>query len=181
MGSKFSNSAVVSATHIISVFTVANWYTSVNLAKKLIEKDTHLIGTLRNNRKDTPKEVVFKKLKRGECVAKENKEGVTVLKWKEKRDVLLLSTKHTLQMETVRTKSKIVSKPTIVIDYNAGKKSIDLSDQVAAYSNPLRKSMKWYRKLGLELLLNTAVVNSFFIYQETTGQKMSITMYRTQN
>ena len=38
--------------------------------------------------------------------------------------------------------------------------------------------MKWYRKLGFELLLNTAVVNSFFIHQETTGQKMSITMFR---
>ena len=155
-----------------------NWYTSVNLAKQLIQKNTHLIGTLRSNRKDNPKEVVFKKLKRGECVAQESKEGITVLKWREKRDVLLLSTKHTLEMKTVRTKSKIVAKPTIVIDYNEGKKSIDLSDQIAAYSNPLRKSMKWYRKLGFELLLNTAVVNSFFIHQETTGQKMSITMFR---
>ncbi|CAD1470961.1 unnamed protein product, partial [Heterotrigona itama] len=58
--------------------------------------------------------------------------------------------------------------------YNVGKKSIDLSDQMAAYNNPLRK---WYRKLDFELLLNT-VVNSFFIYQESTGQKMCITTYR---
>lgn len=27
------------------------------------------------------------------------------------------------------------------------------------YNNPLRKSMKWYRKLNFEFLLNTAVVN----------------------
>ncbi|CAD1470962.1 unnamed protein product, partial [Heterotrigona itama] len=58
-----------------------NWYTSVNLARKLIEKNTHLIGTLRNNRKDNPKEVVSKKLKRGQCAAQESKE-ITILKWK---------------------------------------------------------------------------------------------------
>lgn len=60
-----------------------NWYTSVNSAENLIEKNTHLIGTLRSNHKDNPKEVVFKKLKWGECDAQENKEGITISKWRE--------------------------------------------------------------------------------------------------
>ena len=94
-----------------------NWYTSVDLAKRLIKQNTHLIGTLRNNRKDNPKEVVNKKLKRGECFAQENRQGITILKWKEKRDVLLLSTKHSTEMETVRTKSQFMNKLKIVIDY----------------------------------------------------------------
>lgn len=41
-----------------------SWYTSTQLAEKLIEKNTHLVGTLRSNRKGNPKDVVSKKLKK---------------------------------------------------------------------------------------------------------------------
>ncbi|KAJ8929755.1 hypothetical protein NQ314_017530 [Rhamnusium bicolor] len=43
-----------------------NWYTSVELARKLLDKQTHLVGTLMKNRKNLPKEVTNKKLKSGE-------------------------------------------------------------------------------------------------------------------
>lgn len=114
---------------------------------------------IRNNHKDYPKEMVSKKLKREEFIAEESREGITILKWKEKRDVLL-STKHPTEMEIVKTKTQFISKPKIIVDYNTGK-SIDLSDQMTAYNNPLRKSMKWYRKLGFELLPNISVANAF--------------------
>lgn len=71
-----------------------NWYTSVDLARQLIARNTHLIGTMRSNRHGIPKDLVAKKLKRNEYIAKESLDGITVLKWKDKRDVLLLSTKH---------------------------------------------------------------------------------------
>jgi len=66
-----------------------NWYTSVDLAEKLITMNTHLVGTLRKNRRGNPVEVVSQKLKlkRGKVIARENKKGITVLKWKDKRDV----------------------------------------------------------------------------------------------
>jgi len=35
-----------------------NWYTSVDLAEKLITMNTHLVGTLRKNRRGNPTEVV---------------------------------------------------------------------------------------------------------------------------
>lgn len=38
-----------------------NWYTSVDLAHKLNKEKTHLVGTLRANRKLNPKCVVKKK------------------------------------------------------------------------------------------------------------------------
>lgn len=40
---------------------VDNWYTSVELAELLNRQQTHLVGTLRNNRKSNPKEVTKKK------------------------------------------------------------------------------------------------------------------------
>lgn len=47
-----------------------------------------------------------------------------------------------------------------------------------AYSTPLRKSVKWHRKLAVELLLNTALLNSYIMYKETTKSKMGIVDYR---
>lgn len=42
-----------------------NYYTSLELANKLLDNKTHLLGTLRSNRRGNPKEVIYKKLKRG--------------------------------------------------------------------------------------------------------------------
>lgn len=139
-----------------------------------------MVGTLRLNRKGNPIEVVTAKLRRGEVIAQENSKGITVMKWKDKRDVLVLSTKHSDEMENITTKKGVCCKPKIIIDYNKGKTAIDLSDQMSAYSSPLRRSLKWYRKLVFDLLLNTAVVNALHMFQNVTGRKMSITIFRKQ-
>lgn len=47
-----------------------------------------------------------------------------------------------------------------------------------AYSAPLRKGIKWYRKLVFELLLGTAVVNAYILYRSITKGKISITEFR---
>lgn len=68
-----------------------NFYNSVNLAQKLLTLKTYCSGTLRVNRKNNPKEVSQRKLKRGESIAKFNSSGICVLKWKDRRDVLMIS------------------------------------------------------------------------------------------
>ncbi|CAK1595465.1 unnamed protein product [Parnassius mnemosyne] len=133
-----------------------NWYTSVNLGRKLLENETHLVGTLRKNRKYLPKDVINGKIRKGEFRAKENEDGITCMKWKDKRDVYLLSTKHSIGFTRTYKRDKEIIKPKIVKDYNSAKSAVDLSDQMIAYSTPLRKTVKWYRKLAVELLLNTA-------------------------
>ncbi|XP_029348597.1 piggyBac transposable element-derived protein 4-like, partial [Acyrthosiphon pisum] len=128
-----------------------NWYNSIDLAEKLLDRNTHLVGTLRKNRKRIPKEIVTTKLKRGEMIAKQNGLGVTVLKWKDRRDVLMISTKHGL---------------------------IDVSDQIGAYHTCLRKGVKWYRKVAFDIICNTAVVNAFSLYKAVTNNNKSITQFR---
>lgn len=49
---------------------------------------------------------------------------------------------------------------------------------MGAYSSPLRKTVKWYRKLAIELLLNTAVVNAWVMYNENKQSKSSIVDFR---
>ncbi|XP_025266673.1 uncharacterized protein LOC112638721 [Camponotus floridanus] len=105
-----------------------NWYTSVDLAERLTDMRTHLLGTLRKSRRGNPKEVVAQKLKRGDVIARENKNGVTILKWKDKRDVLMLSTKHLAEMTTIQKRNYTKEKPKMVVEYNLGKSSVDLSD-----------------------------------------------------
>ena len=54
----------------------------------------------------------------------------------------------------------------MIIDYNSAKQGIDLSDQMASYFAPLRKTIRWYHKIAFEFLLSTAVVNSLVLYKQ---------------
>jgi hypothetical protein len=66
-------------------------------------------------------------------------------------------------------------KPQVVLDYNKGRQGTDLSDQLSTYYTHLSKSIKWYRKMAFELVFETALVNSYFIYKENyTKSKVTI-------
>ena len=81
---------------------VDNFYTSYKLAKSFLQKETHVAGTLRANKKDAPKEVLKAKLRQGGIIAKEDQDGIVVLKWRDTQDVQILSTKHAPIMAPVR-------------------------------------------------------------------------------
>lgn len=68
-----TNNMVYIYTIIWCTICTDNWYTSVDLAEKLIAMHTYLVGTLCKNRRGNPQEVITQKLKRGEFIAKENK------------------------------------------------------------------------------------------------------------
>lgn len=156
-----------------------NWYTSLSVAEQLLNRQTHLVGTLRKNRQGNPRQVVQKKLKPGECIARENRKGITVLSWRDKRYVLMLSTKHSdSQVEVRNRRGQANTKPEMILAYNEGKSPVDQSDQMTAYQTPLRKSVKWYRKLAFEILLNTAMVNAWLMYKEVKNSDTGILEFR---
>ena len=70
-----------------------NFYTSPNLADYLAQRQINTIGTLRLNRIGVPKSVKEAKLKKGEATAAYRKKLI-VLKWKDKKDVTILSSIH---------------------------------------------------------------------------------------
>ena len=158
-----------------------NFYTSVHLAHQLLERSTHLVGTLRSNRKLNPPDVVKAKLKKDEIVARESNTGVVILKWKDKRDVLMLSTVHTdKKVEVQAANKRNVEKPEAVIDYNNCKAFIDLSDQMKSYSSALRKGVKWYRKLAVKLITGSAMTNAHILYKAVTKNKIQITKFKEE-
>lgn len=165
------------------IFITDNFYTSIELAETLLSNNTHLVGTLRKNRKGVPREIASKRLRKGDIVGMYNNKGIVVAKWKDKRDVLVLSTTHSLEIVNTGKRNRYkeeVLKPQIIIDYNRGKSGIDLSDQYSSYSTVVRRSIKWYHKVAMELIFGTAVVNSFIIYKAISNRKISIVEYREQ-
>jgi len=70
-----------------------SFYNSPALVQRLKTLKTDCVGTLRLSRKGVPQRVKEKKLKKGELVAQYSG-PVSVLKWKDKKDVTMISTYH---------------------------------------------------------------------------------------
>ncbi|CAK9796923.1 PiggyBac transposable element-derived protein 4 [Anthophora quadrimaculata] len=161
---------------------VDNFYTSYELAAKFLQFKTHVIGTVRYNKKFMPRFVMSYPLKRGQMIAREDDNGIVVLKWRDVRDVRILSTKHAPVMasnsDSTHRGRPPKQKPLAVLAYNNGKIGIDRSDQMVSYATTIRKSIKWYRKLALHLLLGTSIVNAHIVYQRATNKKIEIRKFR---
>lgn len=154
--------------------TTDNYYTSIELAKYLMIKKTHLRGTVRKGRKGLP---ALKSLKKGEMDAKE-RNGIVVGKWKDKREINYLSTFETGEMiECENRRHVTMMKPNIIANYNICKKGIDVADQLSSYYSPLRKSVKWYHKVGFDLLLSISVVNSYVIYKKHNSPQIPLEVF----
>ncbi len=136
---------------------VDNFFTSISLAKRLLVHDTYLIGTLRSNHVASAKEFLQEKLKHGEAYGLHNKECIKLIMWKDKKDVLMVSTRPShsaavIDIGKTNFQNVSITKPQVVVDYNKGRQSTDLSDQPSAYYKCLRQSRKWYRKVAFELI-----------------------------
>ncbi|XP_015189681.1 PREDICTED: piggyBac transposable element-derived protein 4-like [Polistes dominula] len=149
---------------------VDNFYTSYELALKFLNSKTHVVGTIQRNKKNMPSCVMSYPLKKGEMVAREDPNGIVVLKWRDVRDVTILSTKNPPIMTPSSNSSwrgrPTKMKPLAISEYNIGKSGIDRSDQMVSYATNIRKTIKWYRKLAIYLLLGTTIVNAQYSTQK---------------
>lgn len=87
------------------------------------------MSTLRLNRKFNSGSVVKTKLKKGKIIASQNQNNIVVLKWKDKRDILMLSSKYknnTVLMNNKRGKQVVKSQ--MLIDYNKAKGFVKICD-----------------------------------------------------
>ncbi|XP_046997952.1 piggyBac transposable element-derived protein 4-like [Schistocerca americana] len=108
-----------------------NWFSSPKLFKTLFTNKTNVIGTVLSNRKNMPTESLKAKLKKTEYTVR-SCNGILALKWKDKRDVYMFSTKHSTA-EMIATDTPLcyaLWKPKCVIEYNRGMIGIDRQDQM---------------------------------------------------
>ncbi|CAK9832752.1 PiggyBac transposable element-derived protein 4 [Anthophora retusa] len=127
-----------------------NWYSSPNLFRKLQSIQTNAIRTVRCNRKNMPKDLATIKLKRTEAISR-SCNGILAAKWKDKKDIYLLSIKHKkiemIEVEKKRWKNNnTITKPNIVLEYNNGMSGVDLQDNYLSSFSFMRKYVKSYKK-----------------------------------
>ncbi|XP_050064919.1 piggyBac transposable element-derived protein 4-like [Aphis gossypii] len=107
-----------------------NYYNSTTLSELLLKKKTHTTGTLRINRKGNPEEVTKKKLKKGDHVWRRKNE-IYISKWKDKRDVTIITTKYHPQIVTSTNKyGQQKLKPIEIVNYNEKMSGVDRCDQM---------------------------------------------------
>ena len=166
-----------------------NFYTSPTLFFSLWDVGIGACGTLRCNRigvatsiKNPPT-----KLKKGDIIS-EKKENLMFLKWKDKREVTLLTTLHddATIMKRRRTSSVVggyeeIVKPQAIEQYNKYMGGVDKLDQYLSYYNFNRRTKKWWRKAFLSLL-DISITNAYILYSHSVqeGRKMTLIQFRIQ-
>ncbi|KAK2575211.1 hypothetical protein KPH14_002631 [Odynerus spinipes] len=148
-----------------------NWYSSPNLFLKLHQRKTNVIGTVRNNRKNVPQDLHKCILKKGEFVWR-SCNNLMALRWKDKRDVYMLSTKYrTIEMvEESNKQLQKVMKPKYIVEYNKGMGAVDHQDQMLACFPIMRKVMKGYRKLFF-YISDMALFNTYIMQKTIYSRK----------
>ena len=109
---------------------VDNYYTSIPLCEKMLEKGIYVTGTVRSNRRGLPEKMKKVMKKKGEMVAT-RKDQILAVTWMDRKQVRLLSTHAdagTHEIERYDGSKKVV--PNIVSEYNNGMGGVDLSDQM---------------------------------------------------
>jgi hypothetical protein len=140
------------------------------LAKRLKALNTDCVGTLLLSRKGVPQRVKDKKLREGELVA-QHSGLVSVLKWKDKTEVTIISTYHRQETRMKLTKHKQEKqKPVSVLDYDDNMAGVDLKDNLLQpYLLERMKMTKWYIKL-FRRLLNSTILNCMVTCRTNLGQ-----------
>ena len=93
-----------------------------------------------------------------------------VLKWKDKKDVTLLSTIHNAEMVDVTTRKGTIQKPKLVMDYNNTMGGVDRMDQhLSCYPTPRKRGKKYYKKIFFHLV-DLAIWNSYVLYIKCGGK-----------
>jgi len=157
-----------------------NFYSSPELFGLLQDGNTDAFGTCRTNRKGMSSVLSHAKLKKGDVVTK-RKGRFLAVRWKDKRDVCMLSTYHQGIMADSGKKDKegnSIQKPDVVLEYNNVMGAVDKVDQMLEPYAVQRKGLKWYLKL-FEHLLDVAVFNSFVLYKQcNVNSKLAFLDYK---
>ena len=126
-----------------------NFYSSPTLYEELYEKKTLACGTVRQDRKGMPSAIMTKftpNYTRGQSTFLKYK-NVTVVRWKDKRDVFALSTFHGNACN-----DELPHKPEMIETYNQFINGVDRADQLLTYDSLNKKSHKWWKKVFWRLL-----------------------------
>ena len=153
-----------------------NFYTSSALCAELFKRGITTCGTVRKDRKDFPKEIIFRKattkITRGEHLYCFNG-PVTAVAWFDRRPVYFLTTIHSapkpgtysVSRRGDRGRAVSVPAPPCAIEYIKYMRGVDRGDQMISLYNCGRRSKKWWKRLFFHLL-ECSVLNAYILHQD---------------
>lgn len=143
-----------------------------------MKKKTNSCGTVRSNRRHMPP--LERKLGKGETDWRSS-DILLVLKWKDRRDVTMITTFHENKLITLdkidRVTNENVKKPLSVLEYNARMGAIDRCDMMISSISCLRKSLKWYRKLVFHTL-DICMLNAHAMFCTQHPVRISVAQFQ---
>jgi hypothetical protein len=145
-----------------------NFFSSPQLYKKLCENHTDAVGTLRSNRQGVPKQLVQTKLKQGELKSFYS-DKIMVMKWKDKKDVYMISTTHDHSTKITGGEHARKAKPVVCCDYNDSMGGVDLSDAFLSCYPTARKRLKKYYMKQFRHILDMACLNAHILFKMNGG------------
>jgi hypothetical protein len=144
-----------------------NWYTSPKLVDILCTRK-HVVGTMRTNRKEFSDITKRSGLEKGVTLAAFRKKQM-LMKWKDRGDVVLISTFHDDNMEDVTTRQGVIQKPSVILQYCKNMLGVDRIDgQLQSYKLAPEHQKKYYHKMFCHLL-DVVCLNTFIIYKKKSG------------
>ena len=132
----------------------------MNLAKKLKQKGTSLVGTLNKSRREVPTTIKTSKYPlHSTKIIKHEDVTVTVYQGKAKKNVLILSTLH----PNVHILSNKKQTPETVRFYNETKYGVDVLDFMCKKYSVKASSRRWPVHTFYNIL-DLAAINSWIVY-----------------
>ena len=92
---------------------------------------------------------------------------ISVTKWKDKRDVHVISNSHVATMMDSVIRCGKSKRKSIVQIYSSHMLGIYLSDQILSYHSALQKTVRWYKKVGI-YIIEISLGNAYYIYNKNT-------------
>lgn len=162
-----------------------NFFTGLPLLRSLLANGLYACGTIRINRQGFPTDLKKPRnvSNRGDMkILQMGGTNLTASVWKDKKHVHHISTlSHPADIRDAqrRVHGEVVPvrQPHIVCAYNKYMGGVDLHDQLRAKYTVGRNGKKWWRYL-FWFMLNCAIVNSYFIYQQVSSRVTKKKRYR---
>ena len=141
--------------------TTDNFFTTMSLARFLLDQRLTIVGTVRKNKTFLPVEFQSSKGNEGD-VTFLFQDKLTLVKYngKKNKSVVLLSTQHHYPEINETTK-----KPEIIHYYNATKGGVDTIDQIVRFHSCKRATRRWPMALFYNII-DIAAYNAFLLYIE---------------
>lgn len=147
--------------------TTDNFFTNRYLARKLLDKRTSIVGTVRLNRKEIPAVVQPLALHDSKFYSSDS---VSLVRYqaKSKKVVVVLSTMHAGAVSQPDGKRK----PESVLYYNQNKCGVDMLDSMCRQMSTKAGCRRWPLAVFYNIL-DMAGVNAWIIFKKATGSRIS--------